>query len=172
MGLPHLELDAVQHQPGWREAPPDQFKAELGDFLATSDAAAGGWVVDGNYQHRVAHLLDGADTVVWLDYPRLLVLARVLRRTLGRALLRRELWNGNRERWQNMLRADPDVNIVLWSWTQHRRYRRRYESASAQPGPARWIRLRHPRQARALLRSLAAGCPAVQSGARGADPGA
>lgn len=156
LNLPLLELDAVHHQPGWREAPTEQFQADLRRFLLASEATHGGWVVDGNYSSRVGALLDDADTVVWLDYPRLLVLGRVVRRTLGRAALRRELWNGNRERLRAILSTDPRRNIILWSWTQHRTYRQRFAAAAAADGTGstRWIRLRRPAEAKALLRSV------------------
>src|SRR4051795_5418694 len=104
-----------------------EFQAGLRNFLDGSETICGGWVVDGNYGSRVGDLLDQADTVVWLDYPRLLVLARVVRRTCLRQVLRQELWNGNRESWRNMLSIRPAENIILSSWTRHGHYRQRYE---------------------------------------------
>ena len=150
LGVPYVELDALNHRAGWVEAPDEEFRAELAALL---DAAPAGWVVDGNYRRRVGHVLQ-PDTYVWLDYPRWLVLVRVVRRTLARALLRRELWNGNRERWRSLLRREPADNIVLWSWTQHERYRRDYAAASAVDRDAEWVRLRSPREADRWLASL------------------
>jgi adenylate kinase family enzyme len=152
LNVPHLELDALQRRPGWREAPTAEFQAELRSFLACSEATGSGWVVDGNYNSRIGDLLDAADTIVWLDFRRLLVLSRVVRRTAGRLLRRRELWNGNRENWRNALSVDPARNIILWSWTQHRHYRRRYHAAS-KSSAACWVRLRSPAQATSWLRS-------------------
>jgi adenylate kinase family enzyme len=152
LNVPHLELDAVQHQPGWTEAPLVQFQDRVLSFVVNAEATSTGWVVDGNYTSRIGDLLDHADTVVWLDYPRLLVLSRVLRRTLSRLVLRRELWNGNRERWLDAISLRPNENIILWSWTQHRRYRTRYAAAS-DAEPSRWVRLRTPAQAETWLRS-------------------
>lgn len=45
----------------------------------------------------------------------------VLVRTLRRGLTGVELWNGNRETLRNLLRRDPQHNILLWSWTNHAR---------------------------------------------------
>ncbi len=109
--------------------------------------------MDGNYRNRVGDLLD-ADTYVWLDYPRRVVFPRVLRRTLGRLLRRRELWNGNRESWGSLFTSDPRENILLWSWTQHLQYRRMFEEESAAGGPARWVRLRTPRDTERWLSSI------------------
>lgn len=75
LGVPHVELDALQHGPGW---------TQRATFVADVEAATGGpaWVVDGNYSAVRALLWSRADTVVWLDLPRWLVESRVVRRTL------------------------------------------------------------------------------------------
>ena len=51
--------------------------------------------------------------MVWLDLPGRTVRARVARRAAARVLTRRELWNGNRESWRNLLRRDP-ARGVRW----------------------------------------------------------
>ena len=151
--LPHVELDALNHRAGWQEAPLEEFRAELEAVLREHEDRHGGWVVDGNYRSRVGDLL-APDTYVWLDHPRRVVLQRVLRRTLGRVVGRRELWNGNRERWRNVLDPDPRENIVLWSWTKHEHYRQAFGARSAQDTGARWVRLRHPREVERWLRTV------------------
>lgn len=143
--LPHVELDALFHRAGWQETPAEEFRADVRRTLGQHLASHGGWVVDGNYRRHIGDAVD-ADTYLWLDYPRRVVTRRVVLRTAGRVLLRRTLWNGNRERWRSVLSRDPDKNIVLWSWTQHAEYRRRYEQASAADTSARWVRLRSPRE--------------------------
>ena len=143
-GVPHIELDALQHQPGWQESPVEQFRAELREAVG-----APGWVVDGNYRSRAADLID-ADTVVWLDYSRSLVLARVVRRTVGRLVLRRELWNGNRESWRNVVSRDPLKNVVLWAWTQHPRYR----ATLGELCEADWVRLTSPGETQRWFKAL------------------
>jgi adenylate kinase family enzyme len=150
LALPHLELDSLNHRAGWQEAPVEEFRAEVRAALDEHEASHGGWVVDGNYRSRISDVV-AADTIVWLDYPRRVVASRVLRRTLGRLLLRRELWNGNRERWRALIDRDPAENIVLWSLSQHGAYRRSYEQASATDQNATWIRLRSPREAERWL---------------------
>lgn len=155
LGLPHLELDAVHHREGWREATDEEFDGVVDDFLA---AASTGWVCCGNYSRRAGRLTAEADTVVWLDYPRWLVMGRILRRTLGRVALRRDLWNGNREQWRNLLRRDPAENIVLWAWTQHGRYVEQFVpqwESHREPGSVpRWVRLRSPRETRAFVAAV------------------
>lgn len=154
LGLPHVELDAINHRPGWTEAPVPEFRAEVRQLLDRHTAAHGGWVVDGNYRSRIADVLD-PDMYVWLDYPRHVVVPRILRRTFGRVLLRRELWNGNRERWSSLVKPRPEQNIVLWSLTQHGNYRHKYEAALSSDATATWVRLRTPKQAEHWLAGLA-----------------
>ncbi len=154
LGLPHVELDALHHRAGWTQAPVPEFRAEVRRLLDRHVEAHGGWVVDGNYRTRLADVLD-AEVYLWLDYPRHVVVPRILRRTLGRVVLRRELWNGNRERWASLLRPRPEDNIVLWSLTQHGAYRRKYASESAADTTATWVRVRHPKDAERWLASLA-----------------
>ncbi len=124
LGLPHLELDSVFHQPGWEPLPDPEFRARLEEF-----ASGPKWVVDGNYtSHGTAELVwPRADSVVWLDLPRRSTTWRVTKRTIKRAVTREELWNGNREPLTNLYSPDPYKNIVVWSWTRHRGTRHRYE---------------------------------------------
>lgn len=154
LGLPHLELDSVQHLAGWRVAPLDQFQADVRAFVADSDDR-GGWVIDGNYNDRAPELFDAADTIVWLDYPRWLVMTRVVRRSTTRLVSRRTLWNDNRESLRALCSLDPERNIVLWAWTQHAASRRRYIDAMQRSVDARWIRLRTPQRTRDWLQRVA-----------------
>ncbi len=131
LGVPHLELDSVFHQPGWQPLDRDTFRQRVGDFTA-----APGWVVDGNYS-AVRDLIWGqADTVIWLDLPRHLVMRQIIGRTLRRMVTGAELWNGNKERWQNLFRLDPNESIIMWALTQHGKYRRRYQAAQHDPANA------------------------------------
>lgn len=111
LDAPHVELDSLFHMPGWTSRPDAEFRTAV-----ARQTAGPRWVVDGNYDTVQDDLRARADTVVWLDLPRSLVMRRVLGRTVGRGLTRRELWNGNRESLRGLVRRDPDDNIVLWSW--------------------------------------------------------
>jgi adenylate kinase family enzyme len=150
--LPHLELDSLYHQSGWNSLSTDEFRARVEKFTGQDE-----WVVDGNYISQLGDITwGGADSIVWMDTPRLVATARVVRRTLGRVLLRTELWNGNREDWRQVLSRDPERSIVVWSWKMHDKYTDRYETAMKDP---RWshigfVRLRTRREVRRFLRSL------------------
>ena len=133
LGVPHLELDSVFHQPRWEPLPLEEFQRVVAAW-----AAKDGWVIDGNYSSRVQPIIWArADTVIWLDLPRLTVMRQVIRRTLRRAVTRQELWNGNREPLINFLSLAPEKSIIAWAWHNHARYRAEYAAAAADPGNAR-----------------------------------
>jgi adenylate kinase family enzyme len=91
LGVPYVELDAVFHQPGWTELPIEDFRARV------AEAAAGdAWVVDGNYRAVLDLVWARADTAMWLDLPRAVVMRRLVARTARRAVRRAP--SGNRFR--------------------------------------------------------------------------
>ena len=152
--LPYIELDALNWQAGWRDLvrnDPDEFVRRVA--LAV---AADAWVVDGNYGLVREFVWRRATHLVWLDYDRAIVMYRVIRRSLVRAMLRTELWAGNRERWLHMLRPSHPIR---WAWSTWRRRRREFEERIGQRDYADLVvlRLRRPREAEKLIRQLMRG---------------
>ena len=151
LGYPHIELDAFQHGPNWQQATVDELRARTEPATARDR-----WVCDGNYE-AVRDLVWGrADQLVWLDYERPLVMARVIRRSVWRAITRKPMWNENREDWRTW--ADPE-HPIRWAWAKHGERRRKYPELLRQPEYAHLevLRLRHPREARRLLATASAG---------------
>lgn len=94
LGVPHVEIDALFHGPGWSAASAHELQASVS--AALDDAL--GWVVDGNYDTELGGLvLERADLVLWLDLPLGSKLLRLVRRTAARWWNEETLWNGNRE---------------------------------------------------------------------------
>lgn len=129
LGLRHTELDALYWEPGWVGADSDV-------FLKRVDAVTSGerWTMDGNFTQARGLVWGRADTVIWLDYARPLILARLLKRTIRRAALREPLWNGNRESFYKSF-ATRD-SIVLYSWTHYARKRRQISALLRHPDAA------------------------------------
>ena len=149
--IAHLELDGVFWGSDWTLRNPEDARNEVREFVGQHPE---GWVADGNWATPLDGLLDppgGADLVVWLDQPRWLVMARVLRRTLRRGLTREELWHGNRERPASWFQPDPEKNILLWAWTAYDRTRDRYLALVGAPW---FLRLEGPREVARWLESL------------------
>ena len=151
LDIPHVELDALHWGPGWTERPGDEVAAELARRVDGDR-----WVVDGNYSRHRPMLWSRADTIIWLNYSFPLTMKRIVTRTAKRALLREELWSGNRETLSKALSRD---SIILWSATTWARRRREYPDLARDHEDTCFIELTHPREADgvlALARALAA----------------
>ena len=154
MGCPWLELDSVYHQAGWTPLDTAEFQRRV-----TAETGAERWVIDGGYSAVRPVIWERADTVVWLDLPRRVVMWRITRRTVSRAATRRELWNGNRERWQNLFSWDRDRSMLAWAWQTYDSRRERYTAAMSAPEHAhlRFVRLTSPGAVRRFLRAARSG---------------
>ena len=146
-----IEIDSIYHQSGWTPLPLAEFRAQM-----TKRCAAPAWVVDGNYSAVRDIALASADTIVFLDYPRSLVMGRLARRTLRRWVTQEELWNGNRERARDWFSRDRERNLLLWAWTTHARRHQQCVELERDPAYAHTERLRFttPQQTAAWLASL------------------
>lgn len=149
LAITHLELDSIKHQANWQSIEPNEMIRQVTDFAQSEN-----WVIDGNYSalrqcldRRITHL-------IWLDYPRWFVMLRLIRRTLSRAILRKKLWNGNRERVRSWFSKDPLENVVLWAFVSHKRNRLRYTALFQDlPGVVK-IRIGSPLRVNRFLREL------------------
>lgn len=149
LGVPHVELDALRHGPNWVETPDDLFREMIANSLR-----AEGWVVDGNYSVARDVVWSRATTLVWLDYSFHLVFWRVFRRTMLRAILRRELWNGNREKlWWHFFTKE---SLFLWVIQTHWKRQKSIPAAYCQPEYAhlKVLRFRSPRATRRWLAEM------------------
>jgi adenylate kinase family enzyme len=154
LGIPHFELDAFRHQPGWQERSDDEFLADV-ERMASGSA----WVIDGNYQQFVQEgpVWARADTVVWMDVPRPVVMRQLVWRTVRRVMTREELWNGNREPLENLWSRDPYRSVIAWAWTRHTVYADRYAAAMVDPqwSHLQFVRLGSRKEADRWVASLA-----------------
>ena len=129
LNLQHIELDALFHQANWTPTPSGEFQSKVSMAIDRAEAEGVGWITCGNYL-SVSDLLHHrkADCVIWLDLPRSVVMRRVIGRTVKRALIRQELWNGNREKISNLYHWNPERNIIRWAWTKYPEVRSDYET--------------------------------------------
>ena len=147
-GLRHIELDALYHLANWQTRDKEDFRQAVMSALSGDR-----WVVDGNYSAVRDLTVAAADTLVWLDYPLVVPLWRVSKRSVVRGLQWTELWNGNRESLRNFLSRD---SLFLWVLKTHSDRKRRYSEMFAAPECARHmkVRLRKPADARRFLEHL------------------
>jgi adenylate kinase family enzyme len=145
LGVPFVELDALNHGPGWTEVTAEELQARVRPVVAT-DA----WVIDGSYRGKLGDLVfDRTDVVVWLDLPVWVWLPRLLRRTFGRIARREELWAGNRETLSGAF-IGRDA-LIPWTLWHYRSRRRAYPERLAR---FNLVRLRTPSEVERFLRGL------------------
>ena len=148
LGCKHIELDSLFWEANWAQATADIFRERVAESLSGDS-----WVVDGNYS-KVRDLTWGkADTLIWLDYPLLLTLWRLLRRTWRRVVSNELLWNGNRERWKHQFTRD---SLFLWALKSYRKQHCQYPILFRQPEYAQLniIHLHSPKAAREWLENI------------------
>jgi adenylate kinase family enzyme len=145
------EMDALAITgPGWQDNP------RLYEEVARISSGAS-WIFDSFGHPDVRDLLwTRADTVVWLDYSRPVVMRRVLRRSLARTLFRRRIFGGNIETAGSWFSADHPAR---WAWSQYanRRADIADRCADLRFAPLDVVHLPTPRAARAWLGTVTAG---------------
>lgn len=143
LALPLVELDALNWEPNWvglSTTDPDEFERRLRD--ATADDA---WIVAGSYARFSERVFwPRLETVIWLDLPLPLLMARALTRSWRRWRSKQLLWGTNYERfWSQLMVWRKDESLLWWIATQHRRKRRAMIERMAKPewSHIRFIRL-------------------------------
>lgn len=151
LSLPHIELDALHWGPGW-QALTQTDPAEFARRVVTA-VAAEAWVLDGNYSAVRELVWSRATHLVWLDYDRPVIMYRVVKRSVLRAIDRTELWSGNRENWRRWFHASHPIR---WAWSTWRRRRSQLEDflQRAEYQQLVVLRLRRPRDAARVVDRL------------------
>ncbi|NGZ77680.1 DNA topology modulation protein [Saccharibacillus alkalitolerans] len=111
LGLPVIHLDSHYWQAGWTPTPSEQW-----DEFLKETVNGEAWIVDGNYTRTLDVRMRAADTIVFLDMPRLLCMYRIVKRRL--------MYRG---------RSRPDLNaeceekldaaFALWVWNYRKKVR-------------------------------------------------
>ena len=133
MGVPFVEMDALNWGPNWTERPLEVFREELREAISCPS-----WVLDGNYGKVRDVYLPRANTIVWLDYPFLTNLWQLLARTLRRGIKSEVLWNGNVDRLATHLFTRD--SLILWFLKSYWRRRKTYPALFGGPD-ARHLKL-------------------------------
>ncbi len=144
--LPHHEMDEHYWLPGWQGRSDEDFHSRIAAVTAGE-----AWVLDGNYTRTIPVKWARVECVVWLDYSLPVTFFRGVRRAVFRAVSRKELWPGteNRESFRQTFLSRK--SILLWTLQTHGPNREKYGDLSEQAEGFPWIRLRCPREVKALL---------------------
>jgi adenylate kinase family enzyme len=141
--LPVIHLDHLFWRPGWEATADEEWQARHAELIRRER-----WIIDGNYGSTMASRLAAADTVIFLDLPRLICLWRVLRRRLLAGRFGRP----------NQIPGLPDQldrEFLAWIWNYPVTKRPAVLDRLARvPSTTTVHRLRSPGEARAFLEHL------------------
>ncbi|MEV8510005.1 adenylate kinase [Actinoplanes sp. NPDC051475] len=146
LGVPWHSVDDLTWEPGWVAVPPEVQRHRI-EAICVQDR----WVLDHAYGAWLDVPLARAHLIVGLDFPRLLSLGRLLRRTVLRLVRRDRVCNGNVESLRVSLSRD---SIVLWHFSSFARKRARMRRWHADPGRPEVLLFRRPAEVEAWLRTL------------------
>ncbi|AFR49940.1 Adenylate kinase-related kinase [Gordonia sp. KTR9] len=133
--VPHVEIDALHHGPGWTRRP--EFLDDVRTFIDE-----GAWVTEWQYGDARPLIAENADIMVWLDLPYwTTTFPRVVRRTIRRRVRREPLWNGNTEPPMRTILTDPE-HIIRWSVSHRHTYAERVPRLRNTHPDLRIVRLR------------------------------
>ena len=146
-GLPwHSVDDEIGWLPDWVERPREE-QCDRASRIAASDE----WVLDTAYGHWRDIVTSRTELIVALDYPRLVSLGRLLRRTATRTVTRELVCNGNRE---SLRQALSSHSILVWHFRSFSHKRERIAKWQAGPSAPPVVRLRSPRMTEEWLAAL------------------
>jgi adenylate kinase family enzyme len=105
LGIPVIHLDSHYWHSGWVPTPADEWTREVQRLV---DEPA--WIMDGNYGGTMDMRLAAADTVIFLDLPRVVCLWRIVKRAV-------RYWGRTRP---DLAPGCPETlswEFVVWVWT-------------------------------------------------------
>lgn len=149
LGLPHTELDSIFWHPDWQHSPLGKFESQVEEIVA-GDA----WVLDGNYSRTRNIIWKRVETVVWLDFPLLLCLWRLLRRTSRRVLSREMLWGTNQETFRAAFLSKGSLFRYVIKTHHSRRETYAWLVSSPENDHIHFVRLKSPAQLRRWLAQI------------------
>lgn len=104
LDVPVIHFDRLYWTDGWKPRSSDEVAAIVEASIAGDD-----WVFDGNNSLTLQMRAERADTLIWLDLPRMICFARVLVRTArSYGNVRADMADGCPERF--------DPTFLRWAW--------------------------------------------------------
>ena len=145
LGLPVIHLDREFWRPNWMATPEDEWIERVRELVARER-----WVMDGNFGGTMDIRIAACDTVVYLDFPRILCTYRVLKRWITyRRGTRPDMGEGCPEKF--------DLEFLDWVWNFSARSRQRIETRlAASLDGKRLYRLTSPKEVDRFVAELKA----------------
>ena len=152
LNVEYIEMDSIHWLPNWENLDDEAFCAAL-DSRLKGDA----WVLDGNYSRTQPVKWKNVECVIWLNLSFARTTARIVWRSIKRAMDKKELWagTGNTESFrQSFLTRD---SVILWSVQSYHRHPQRFAEFTKDPALShiKFVRLRSPTAVRKFLAGVA-----------------
>ena len=142
-GLPVVHLDQIWWAPGnWQHIEKPEFDEKLALELEKPR-----WILDGNFNRTVELRLQRCDSVIYLDYPRLVC----IKNWLGRVI---KNWGRHRPDMTEGCNERFDPEFVRWIWNFNKNNRARYYALLKEVKGKNVVILKSRRQAQKFLDSL------------------
>jgi len=148
--LKDIELDALFWEPNWTETSPEIFRSRVSQAISESPS----WIAHGNYSKVRDLIWSNASVLIWLDFPRSIVLWRVIKRSMLRIFKREILWAGNRESFRKTFFSRD--SIILYTWRRHPMFRQWYSEliTSSEASHLKVLKFSHPNELSQFLEQL------------------
>ena len=104
-GLPVIHLDREYWRPGWAPTPEPEWEARVAEIVKGER-----WIIDGNFGGTMHLRLAAADTIVFLDLPRLVCEWAVI------TPLACDTGGGRGPTWRPGLNDKLDLKFLRWIW--------------------------------------------------------
>ena len=139
-GLPVMHLDSFFWRPKWQPTPKREW-----EMLVTGLVQRDKWIMDGNFGGTRKLRIEAADTIIFLDIPRLVCMYRVIKRAVKyRGKNRPDMAAGCNEK--------IDLEFISWVWNFPKRSKARI-SDEMRPHPEKqFIVLRSSREADSFIK--------------------
>ncbi|EIM08432.1 topology modulation protein [Planococcus antarcticus DSM 14505] len=136
-------LDALLWKPNWQPTSKEEQRKIQMELVKKEE-----WIIDGNYNGTMDIRLREADTIIFLDFSRVLCTYRALKRMIQyRNRKRPDMAEGVKERF--------DLNFMKWIWNYPKKIRpvvlKRFEGL---PNDKVIIILKSPKEAQHFLNSI------------------
>ena len=142
-GLPVVHLDRIYWAPGnWQHLEKEEFDERLMEELRKPR-----WILDGNFRRTIKMRMEYCDTVIYLDYPRLIC----LKNWLGRVIRN---WGRHRPDMTEGCNEWFDPEFAKWIWNFNKNYRAQFYALLNGAKGKQVVILKSRRQTRKFLDAL------------------
>ena len=142
-GLPVIHLDQIWWAPGnWKHMEREDFDARLREEIEKPQ-----WILDGNYNRTMELRMEKCDTVIYLDFPRMIC----LKNWVGRVI---KNWGKARPDMAEGCAEWFDPEMAQWIWNFNKQNRQRYYQLLNEAEGIETIVLKNRRMVKRFLNSL------------------